>query len=82
MTSTTTTLRILSVKGGGDTPQIRIHIQIHIHNSFFAEIFFSGKGPPQKQANAPLNMDNFSLNKCPKPSWQGFRPPKNKQIPV
>ena len=21
----------------------------------------------------------FSLQKCPKPSWQGFRPPKNEQ---
>ena len=30
---------------------------------------------PQNQANAHLNLDNSPLNKCPKPSWQGFRPP-------
>ena len=31
--------------------------------------------PPQNQANARLYLDNSPLNRCPKPSWQGFRPP-------
>ena len=32
--------------------------------------------------NAYLNLDNSSLNKCPKPSWQGSRPsPPNGQCP-
>ena len=30
---------------------------------------------PQKETNTPLSLDNSSLNKCPKPSWQAFRPP-------
>ena len=35
-----------------------------------------GKGSdPPNQANAPLNMDNSSQNKCPKPFGQGSRPP-------
>ena len=35
-----------------------------------------GKGSdPPNQANAPLNMDNSSRNKCPKPSGQRSRPP-------
>ena len=34
------------------------------------------------KANAHLYLDNSSLNKCPKPSWQAFRPPQtaNAQI--
>ena len=33
-------------------------------------------------ANTHLNLDNSSLNKCPKPSWQGSRPPPpNGQCP-
>ena len=35
-----------------------------------------GKGSdPPNQANAPLNMNNSSQNKCPKPFGQGSRPP-------
>ena len=35
-----------------------------------------GKGSDHpNQANAPLNMDNSSQNKCPKPFGQGSRPP-------
>ena len=30
---------------------------------------------PQNQANACLYLDNSPLNRCPKPSWQEFRPP-------
>ena len=30
--------------------------------------------PLQEQGNARLNLDNSSLNKCPKPSGQAFRP--------
>ena len=40
--------------------------------------------PPHNQANAHLNLDNSSLNKCPKPSWQAIRPlppKKNGQYP-
>ena len=38
---------------------------------------------PQKQANTYLNLDNFSLNKCPKPSWQAFRPsPHSGNAPI
>ena len=36
---------------------------------------WQGFRPPQNQANAPLNLENSSLKKCPKPSGQGFRPP-------
>ena len=37
-----------------------------------------GKGSdPLNQANAPLNMDNSSQNKCPKPFGQGSRPPRH-----
>ena len=31
--------------------------------------------PPQNQAYVHLNLDNSSLNKRPKPSWQALRPP-------
>ena len=31
---------------------------------------------PPKQADALLNLDSSSLNKCPKPSGQAFRPPQ------
>ena len=35
-----------------------------------------GKGSdPQKQANAPLNLDNSSLKNSPKLSWQASSPP-------
>ena len=31
--------------------------------------------PPQIKQRAHLNLDNSSLNKCPKPSWQVLTPP-------
>ena len=31
---------------------------------------------PPKQADALLNLDSSSLNKCPKPSGQAFRHPQ------
>ena len=38
--------------------------------------------PPTIKQIAHLNLDNSSLNKCPKPSWQALRPPPpNGQCP-
>ena len=48
---------------------------------FFSGASLSAPNHPGKgsdlpnQANAPLNMDNSSQNKCPKPFGQGSRPP-------
>ena len=39
---------------------------LNSENTLQAVIF----APPHNQANAYLNMDNSSINKCPKPSWQ------------
>ena len=36
---------------------------------------------PGRPKQMPFELQ-FSLHKCPKPSWQGFRPPKNKQMPL
>ena len=36
---------------------------------------------PGRLEQMPFELQ-FSLHKCPKPSWQGFRPPKNKQMPL
>ena len=36
--------------------------------------------PPTIKQIAHLNLDNSSLNKCPKPSWQAFRPPPHAQL--
>ena len=36
---------------------------------------------PGRLEQMPFELQ-FSLHKCPKPSWQGFRPPKNKKMPL
>ena len=36
---------------------------------------------PGRLEQMPFGLQ-FSLHKCPKPSWQGFRPPKNKKMPL
>ena len=51
----------------------KYHLNINFHCIGAPNHPGKGSDPPN-QANAPLNMDNSSQNKCPKPFGQGSRP--------
>ena len=52
----------------------KCHLNFNFHCTSAPNHPGKGSDPPN-QANAPLNMDNSSQNKCPKPFGQGSRPP-------